>query len=240
MNLESSSKKSKQPPVEDTSFDDFDFKPITSGLGFHNNKSPEMKPAFQEKALPTIHATPMNSNIQPARKEMNVYENDLSLFYGANKNQAPMGAPAAQPVMEEKQEKTYPLATRAQRVVAYIMDLAMVASVLGIVLTIMARTISMDLLEVWSAFPNEITPLVLVLFAGFYVIYFSVFEKGPGSTIGKSIFGLKVVTLSNEPQTFSALVLRSVITLANFLSLGLFAWFDLQNKVTNSKVIGTH
>lgn len=241
MNLESaSSKKAKLTPVEDLSMDDFDFKPITSGLGFHHPKAQDIKPVFLDKTVPTPVATPMSHpsalkvQAAPAHKELSVYQNDLSIFYGANT--API-APVAQPQVEEKVEKVYQLATRTQRVLAFVFDLIAIASVLGIVLTIMARTISMDIIEVWNSFPHEITPLVLTLFCGFYLIYFSIFEKSPGSTIGKNMLGIRVVTLGNRPQTFGALLLRSIVTLANFLSLGLFSWFDLQNKITNSKVI---
>lgn len=219
---------------DDFSMEDFDFKPITSGLGFHHQKAQEIKPVFTDKTLPTTVSTPMSTPITQSHKEQSVYQNDLSIFYGAS--QSPDLA-VPQERIEVAPEKTWPLASKGRRVVAYVLDLCAVACVLGIVITIMARTISMDLLEVWTAFPHEITPLVLVLFCGFYVIYFSIFEKSPSSTLGKNIMGLKVVTRDDSMQSFGVLVLRSIVTLANFLSLGLFAWFDLQNKVTNTKVI---
>jgi uncharacterized RDD family membrane protein YckC len=101
----------------------------------------------------------------------------------------------------------------------------------------MARTIEMDLMEVWSAYPNEITPLVVILFCGFYLIYFSIFENSTQSTLGKNLLNLRVVSTKNEIQEFHLLLLRSFISLTNFVSLGLFSYFDLQNKITNSKVI---
>jgi hypothetical protein len=198
MNLESAApKKGKVVTVQndDLSMDDFDFKPITSGLGFHHSRPQEVKPVFTDKALPTPVMTPRTAPVSPMKKEASVYQNDLSLFYNANSNTAPtsMAAPITESVAEVRLPKTYPRATRTQRTTAYLLDLFVVAGVLSIVLTIMARTISMYLVEVWSAYPHEITPLVLVL--------------------------------------------RSIVTLANFLSLGLFSWFDLQNKITGSKVV---
>jgi uncharacterized RDD family membrane protein YckC len=232
MNLESaSSKKEKKSSTEDISLDDFDFKAITSGLGFHHSSAQDVKPLLGDRpAMAPVKAPPIH-------KEMSVYQNDLSLFYGKAETIEPSAIPAIHPKTRNKVEKTYLLATKKQRFFAYAMDLFSIAAVLGIVLTVMARTIKMDLVQVWTAFPHEITPLVLILFAGFYVIYFSIFEKAPGSTIGKNIFGLRVVNLNNENQNLSALLIRSVITLVNFISLGLFAWFDLQNKITQSKVV---
>jgi uncharacterized RDD family membrane protein YckC len=236
MNLESLPSKNDNETIhEDFLMEDFDFKPITSGLGFHHSKPADVKPVFTERAnqMPT-----QSSNIAtPApKKEMSVYQNDLSIFYNQAQGTTLQTPPLIQE--EEKVESTYRLAGKGPRVFAYLADLLFITSLIGVVLTVMARTISMDLLEVWNAFPNEITPMVFTLFIGFYVMYFSIFEKSPGSTIGKNIFALKVVTAdTEEPLTFSSLMMRAFITLLNFISLGLFAYFDLQNKITHSKVV---
>jgi uncharacterized RDD family membrane protein YckC len=101
----------------------------------------------------------------------------------------------------------------------------------------MSRLIEKDLVEVWTTYPNEITPLVLVLFTGFYMMYFSIFEKTFQSTLGKNLLGITVVDLDNKNQSFIMLIFRTFISLMNFVSLGLFSYFDLQNKVSNSKVV---
>lgn len=227
MNLEQIKNQKNTPPSIDDM--DFDFKPITSGLGFHHQKSTDVKPSITERtvAVSPIQITP------PPKKEMSVYQSDLSLFYG-QQEQAPM-----MPELEEEapQEIYYKQASKGQRVFAYITDLFLIASILAMVLTVMARTISMDLIDVWSQYPNEITPLVLTLFCGFYLIYFSIFEKASQSTLGKNIFSIRVVGINNKPISMMALLVRSTVSLLNFVSLGLFSWFDLQNKVTSSKVI---
>jgi uncharacterized RDD family membrane protein YckC len=208
---------------------EFDFRPITSGLGFHHQKSTEIKPTNIDR---TVAIGPMPISSPGLKKDMSVYQSDLSIFYGQVQPEIP-------PVLNEKtqNEVFYKLASKGQRVFAYLTDLSFVAGILGIVLTVMARTISMDLMEVWTLYPNEITPLVLTLFCGFYLIYFSIFEKTSQSTLGKNIFAIRVVGLNNRPLTLFFLLLRSTISLLNFVSLGLFSWFDLQSKATNSKVI---
>lgn len=228
MNLENIQNK-KNTPAPMTDDFDFDFKPITSGLGFHHNKTTDIKPVFTEK---TVVVSPLPTTQMQAKKEMNVYQNDLSLFYGQAQ-----ATPA--PVQETiiKEEKIYRLASKPQRVVAYFTDLLLVSAILGIVLTVMARTISMDLMDVWMSYPHEITPLVVTLFSGFYLMYFSIFEMTGQSTLGKTIFNLRVTTLDNKALSLTALLARTAISLLNFASLGLFSYFDLQNKVTDSKVI---
>jgi hypothetical protein len=220
-------------PVQSSNEDfEFDFKPITSGLGFNHSKPTDIKPTVVEK---TITVNPFQNTTAP-KKEMNVYQNDLSLFYGQT------SAPILQETQIDKKESTekvYAIAPKALRIYAYVTDLLLVAASLGLILTVMARTISMDLIEVWTSYPNEITPLVMTLFCGFYILYFSVFEKTSQSTLGKNIFGLRVVSTDNKILPLSALILRSVVGILNFVSLGLFSYFDLQNKITSSKVVRT-
>ena len=231
MDLENLNNKKNAAPLADDF--DFDFKPITSGLGFHHgSKTQEIKPVFTDKPIIARTSAPQITPVA-AKKEMNVYQNDLSMFY----NQAPPMTMEAPPLPEIKEEKVYRLATKPQRIVAYLADLLFIASLLGMVLTVMARTISMDLMDVWSQYPNEITPLFVTLFCGFYLIYFSVFEKAGQSTLGKSLFNLKVVSEDNKTLSLLSLLARSTVSLLNFVSLGLFSYFDLQNKITSSKVI---
>jgi uncharacterized RDD family membrane protein YckC len=228
MNLEQVKNQKNNPVAIDDI--EFDFKPITSGLGFHHQKATEIKPVMTER---TVAVNPISAPLN-AKKEMNVYQNDLSMFYGKVEQVQEAAPEIKAPV---KEEKYYRIATKPQRFFAYLADLFMVTSILAIVLTVMARTISMDLMEVWSQYPNEITPLVLVLFSGFYLIYFSIFEMTNQSTLGKNMFGLRVIGLDNKSLSLTTLLARSSIGLLNFISLGLFSYFDLQNKVTSSKVI---
>lgn len=226
MNLENQNIRSgsKHPHLE-TDLEEFDFKPLTQGLGFHPSKVSEIKPAFVQ---------------QPARKTVarvnevgapTVYQNDLSLFYGQQ-------AQAARPtVKEEKPVKVLKASSRAERSFAYILDLSLVVSTVALMLTAMARMLQMDLMVAWASYPHEVTPLAVTLFCGFYLIYFSIFESAASSTLGKNLLGLRVVSSESDSASFSILLFRSVVSLLSFVSLGLFYWYDLQNKMTKTKVI---
>lgn len=231
MNLDHVSSSKKNPPVTDLDLEEFDFKPITSGLGFsHQQKATsEIKPAFIERPVP---APATRTQPAPAaKKEMNVYQNDLSLFYGQAEQ---VVKPAVAP--EVKPEKVYRNATKADRIIAYILDLGVLGSVLSVMMIAMSRAMDMEIMDAWAQYPDEITPLAATLFCGFYVLYFSISEKS-GATIGKSMLNIRVTDMDNRNQNFMVLIVRSLITLANFASLGLFSYFDLQNKATSSKVI---
>ncbi len=229
MNLESASSPKNKAPAVDLDLEEFDFKPITSGLGFnHQQKTTEVKPIFTERTVPMKEVSASRPQTA-ARKEMNVYQNDLSLFYGQTE-----AKPA--PVTEERTEIVYKTAAKVDRIVAYILDVALLGSALSVTLMFMSRALGMEILEAWAQYPDEITPLILTLFCGFYLLYFSISEKS-GTTLGKSLMNIRVVNEDYQNQSFTILLARTSITLLNFASLGLFSYFDLQNKVTNSKVI---
>ncbi len=231
MNLETNSSPKKTPVAVDLDLEDFDFKPITSGLGFNHAKTTtDLKPVFLDKPAMPRETTVSRPHQQPVRKEMNVYQNDLSMFYGQS------DVMKAEPVKEEKAEKVYRLASKTDRIVAYVLDMSLIGSVLSVMLMMMSRATDMEIMAAWEQYPNEVTPLVMTLFCGFYLLYFSISEK-TGSTLGKSMMNLRIVDMDNRSQNFMTLMVRSLISLANFASLGLFSWFDLQNKATGSKVI---
>lgn len=227
----SSGKKSPPPAALDLDLDDFDFKPLTSGLGFSQQPkaTTEIKPAFIERPV-VARETPVPKPRPVAKMDSVVYQNDLSLFYGQTETLRPV--PEAQPIPE----KVYRKANSAERVSAYVLDLALLGSALSFMLVFMARALDMEILEAWSLYPDEVTPLVVTLFCGFYVLYFSISEK-TGVTLGKSLFGIRILSMENRPVEFPMLVLRSLVTLVNFASLGLFSYFDLQNRMSDSKVV---
>ncbi len=242
MNLEPVNGNNKPAVNVDDLFDDLDFKPITSGLGFHH-KGNNPKPAFTDRVTPqaaTSTPTPVNT-AQALKQSTNgeVYQNDLSAFYNNSAvAQLKTSLSEQQTTPIEMIEKKFKTATSINRFWAYLADLVFISSLLSVVVIVMARMIHMDVVSAWSNYPQEITPLVISLFVGFYMMYFSIFDKYPGASIGKSLFNLKVVKKGDQkPLTFSELFLRSFVTLAGFLSFGLFSYFDLQNKMTSSEVV---
>ena len=232
MNLQTNSNNTPNKPLVDD-LDDFEFKPITSGLGFNQTQlTTEIKPAFVETPVQRpIPSSSVARTSRPMNNDQMLYQSDLALFYNQDLKNTQTTIP------ESKKELEFSLASKTVRSLAYLLDLMFITSVVSLVLVIMARLIDVDLLETWMNYPNEITPLVLSLFTGFYLIYFSIFEKTNQGTIGKNLFSIRVVSNENKLLGLNTLVMRSCVSLLNFVSLGLFSYFDLQNKVTNSKVV---
>jgi uncharacterized RDD family membrane protein YckC len=136
-----------------------------------------------------------------------------------------------------KKEIVYKKAASSERILSYFIDLSFIAALNSMIMVFIAWNVGMDLSELFFLYPDEMTPVVVTLFCGTYLIYFSVFEKTSSSTLGKSFLNLRVVTETQKNASWLTLLMRSCIGLSNFISLGLFSYFDLANKITKTKVV---
>lgn len=244
MNLEKQNPSKKSPVLSDQELDqflndDFEFKPLTSGLGFHNqaktievNKTPD--PVMRQTGMPktSMPRSTQAAQIMRGHQEMDPFSSDLSLFYGKESL-----TPVQFPETAVKEEISYKKATGSERVLSYLIDLSFLLALNSMIMVFVAWNVGMDLTELFAQYPDEMTPIAVTLFCGTYLIYFSVFEKTSSSTLGKSFLNLRVMTSENKNASWLTLLMRSVMGLANFISLGLFSYFDLANKVTNTKVV---
>lgn len=241
MNLDKQNSSKKSPVLSDQELDqflndDFEFKPLTSGLGFHNEpkkievtKSPD---PVMRNSLPKSTPRPTQAPISArGHQEIDPYASDLSLFYGKET------LTAVQFPETVKEEVVLKKATASERVLSYFIDLSFLVALNSMIMVFVAWNVGMDLTELFFLYPDEMTPIAVTLFCGTYLIYFSVFEKTSSSTLGKSFLNLRVVTNTQANASWITLLMRSVFGLANFVSLGLFSYFDLANKVTNTKVV---
>lgn len=216
----------------DFDLDNFDFKPITSGLGFHHE--PKAEP--QEMPKPTTLRRERSGKSPYQKFETNsesFFPSDLESFY------ADASGAAAVEKLASRVREIAPLrnASPSERIAAYVLDLGLILSAVTLTGLTMTRVLDLSLSEVTSRYPNEATPLMLTLFVGYYLIYFSVFEKSEASTLGKSIFSLRVSAEEGEEMSLIKLLMRSSISLLNFVSLGLFSYYDLQSKMSRSRVV---
>lgn len=215
----------------DFDLENFDFKPITPGLGFHQEPKAELKE--MPKATPARRERTLSSPYQKFESTTeNFFPSDLQSFYGNSSKVSQSSTITA------KLPELAPLelANASERIAAYVLDLSFILSAVTLTALTMARTLGLSLSEIAERYPNEATPLILTLFAGYYLIYFSVFEKSNSSTIGKNIFSLRVSALEDEELSLGQLLMRSALSLFNFVSLGLFSYYDLQSKMSRSRV----
>ncbi len=216
----------------DFDLENFDFKPITSGLGFH--QEPKVEPQEMPKSNPVRRERTGTSPYQKFEtSHESFFPSDLESFY-ASASKAQISQKMITPMKEVAPLRS---ADSSTRVAAYILDLALILSAVTLTGLTMTRVLGLSLSEVANRYPNEATPLMLTLFVGYYLIYFSVFEKSETSTLGKSIFSIRVSAMENEDLTLGKLLIRSSLSLFNFVSLGLFSYYDLQSKMSRSRVV---
>ncbi len=240
MDMQTNSPSPRQAPVADELFDDFDFKPLSKGLGFHHaNKSEEaVKEATRvmvERSAPARPSAPARSQhpfeqhrLAQATVEAprDFVQNDLALFYAAKAEPQIQMEEAYVPVLA---------ASKPLRLAAFSVDMLVVGGLTVGTLQSVSWLTGLDIWsEMWVLEPTMLTAMVLV-FSGYFLLYFTLLEKFQGKSLGKDLMGLTLAT-DQRPQ-MTLLFVRSLITLLGFLSLGLTNAVDLPGMITNTKVI---
>lgn len=105
---------------------------------------------------------------------------------------------------EQKEEKYVPVAGFWMRFWAYLIDLLMIGSVMRLVINPTFRILDIPLGD--AAF---FSPITIAHAVAFY-LYFVLMTKLMGQTVGKMIFGLKVVSLKEEKLTWSTVIFREL------------------------------
>jgi len=229
MDLQPHDQKNQARLSIDDQFEDFDFKPITTGLGFHHQqKVAEVSTVVREK-VPT---PAFQSFEDTTKREASVYQNDLSLFYQPKETTTDLAQ-----IFSDNTDVSIVSASRGARCLAYGIDLLFISLVSTGLLTAMSLMAGLDPLVAMNDYAHEVTPIVTVIFFGLYFMYFSIFEMVSTSTIGKSIMSLKVIDQDGRSPRLVTLMLRTFISILNLASLGLFSYFDLQDKVTATSVV---
>jgi uncharacterized RDD family membrane protein YckC len=126
-------------------------------------------------------------------------------------------------------------ATKSVRFAAFSVDMLIVG---GLTAGTLQSVGLMTDLDVWGEMtvlePTMLTAIVM-LFSGYFLLYFTLLEKFQGKSLGKDLMGLTLAT-DRRPQ-MTVLFMRAFITLLGFLSLGLTNAVDLPGMITNTKVI---
>ncbi|MCK5882238.1 MAG: RDD family protein [Bacteriovoracaceae bacterium] len=216
-------------------FDDFDFKPVTKGLGFHHGDKKESKKFNRTGAL--------EKNIERRRKPLgddlpinSISKDNLSSFYQTS--QGPSSEPSITvsalnqdiPVREVHESASFYI-----RFVSWVSDLIVVISLLAVTLCGFFILLGVGFSQIDSMLTlSEFTIFGGVFFSVFYVAYFSVLDLN--GSLGKMLFGL-IVKSDEGNLSLNQTMIRSMITLFSFVLLFFPALIDLQGKITHTKVV---
>lgn len=226
------------------SMDDFDFKPITKGLGFHHSlqekskikselkmQSESLKLDLDERAKKLLG----NENSSLSTKKSVTHMGELSAFYAEPITVESI--PRLRDIASTKTDYRYFDAPMGIRFKAWSIDIAIVT---------MMFTFTISSLFLFTDMPfdylakvmisSEIAPSMLAVFSLYYFLYFSTLDKTSHSTIGKHYCDIKVVAHNGE-LTLSQTISKSVLGLVSIFSMGILTILSLTDQFSKTRVI---
>ena len=182
----------------DDMMDDFEFKPLTKGLGFHhslteksevrkelNSRTEEIHTDIDERAKMLLKSF-------EEKKEV-THMGELSPFY-ENVNESIEDIPKLSDKVEKETIRFFD-APMFLRLAAYSIDLIVISIMFA--MTLISIFVLADLpFDTLSSFmiSNDILPSFTFIFFLFYAFYFSVLDKTEYSTVGKNLMNIKVIS----------------------------------------------
>lgn len=224
--------------------DDFEFKPITKGLGFHHGEKQS------EETLDTLKARSLDleKSINERASELNKIRKISNPIRTNTLETKDLGelAPFYSSVEEKKTElelnvseaETYETASQTIRFLSFGLDLGVIFSAFGLIIlsTLLASGISLGVVRESLNilfFATTVLPLGVM----FYLFYFSFFDKTVFSTPGKKVLGLTVQSTTGNRVKMSQSFVRALLTLISVATLGMTSVLDLHSKLTDTRVV---
>ncbi len=209
--------KSNNPPTMDFDIDSFDFKPVTKGLGFHQDKIKESS-TRKFKRTQTI-----------AQKERIKYE-ERSITI--NSPVVEINKPIIKEELAPKRIAKVKNARMGLQFTSFVFDFVLICSIqLGLNFAFL-KLVQLDSFSKFLEFTWKEQSL---FFSFLFLFYFTILELA--STPGKRIFDLKLDTTVGKKLTIDQTLIRSVVTLLSFLTAGMPLLFDFQGKLSDTRVI---
>ncbi|MDH5581399.1 MAG: RDD family protein [Bdellovibrionales bacterium] len=208
---------------EDTNdLDDFNFKPINEGLGFHH----ENKDLKKILKAPQIQKTkPQQGLAQPSFSTRKMVIEEVSL-------------PKAnvEKITEKKVEKKElkVIADPWEKSLAYIVDMIILSVMISIIGYFAFHFSGLDIRKLNFSSPHVLGAL-LGAYSLIYIFFFSVLDIS--ETPGKSIFNLKVVRTNQKSCSLLDTWIRSVVSLVSLLLCALPLALGFHDKLSGTIVI---
>ena len=229
----------------DDLLDNFDFKPITDGLGFHHSlkekKQIKTDLSIQSEALKKELETRVDllsaANDQ-TKDTSSIHRGDLAPFYASELeekkvSEIELGLEPKEEIQKVKAPSMF-IRFSAWAVDLFILALLMFITFSSILLIseVPLETLSLLMLN------DEIITSIAFISLMFYVFYFSFFDKTTYSSLGKNIFNLQVKHVNKSKRLgLIQVFMRTLITVISLPLLGLPIALNIHNKLTDTKVV---
>ena len=199
----------------DQILDQFNFQAITDGLGFHHSvgDKKEVEKSLIEKANDLDRS--LNQHIEQLRSEDTkkiINHGELAPFYEAVE---PEPIEELSDFIDAASDKTFTRVTFSQRLVAFLVDCALVFMMTVLTLVMSFWMIDLVLSDI-LVFPLE----VMTLFLSFFFLYFCILDATSHSTLGKRMMGFSLLQ-DGKKLSLAVSAGRTIYCIFSFILLGL-------------------
>jgi len=243
MDRESNQLTSLENNTSDTDFDidslfedESAFKPITEGLGFHQEKK-EFKQdiSVKERSRSLKIALDQKKSLKTktfAHENNKQFMGELSAFYNSDESKLKESpVEKLKPVVKFQQHSSY-----LKRSFAFCIDFLIVNLLFLVFFAFIYKTSGLRIESVKSMSSLFLTSTFLPVWLCFYLFYFSLLEKSKLSTIGKYLCKMKVLGSNRKEPSLLQTMFRSIVTLISLFLLTLPLLFDFQSKLSDTVV----
>jgi uncharacterized RDD family membrane protein YckC len=224
------------------SFDDFEisaesFKPVTKGLGFHQDqKKTNFKPVIHAKIETSRISGPLTKISQEIETKINKQAPmGLEAFYGAA---SPQTQTSTEKEIKLEISKPFEIPEDVPAIMqfsAWLIDLAVVLALVAITAACLVLASGLN----YSLISKLVTKSDLILFSAtifsiYYILYFTILDLS-GSP-GKIILGIKLTTTDSSQIAIKNTFTRSLVSLLSILGFCLPMLLDFQGRLSDTKI----
>jgi uncharacterized RDD family membrane protein YckC len=256
----SASSSKPNPPIQ-VNLDEFQinedtFKPMTKGLGFHQDtKRPSFKPSPKEvrtfgsakaplkaslggMSASTLGQANVSNNAKPVMG--NQLPSGLEAFYGKSQtSKEETNLFEQQIIIEEKiitNKTTVKVAPQMAQFFAWIIDVLVITSFVALTGALLVFASGIDY-KMFSRLisSQDLAMFTAAIFSIYYLLYFTILDLS--ATPGKTIFAIRLIRADGGPVSVKHTFARSLISLFSGVALFLPMLLDFQGRLSETKVV---
>ncbi|MBI2521516.1 MAG: RDD family protein [Bdellovibrio sp.] len=214
---------------------EFNFRPLTQGLGFHHEKQNLPKPKIQQTSnLQKSRINPpasVQTKLEPA-KEMHDAP-ALHKIYGSTLAAASSNTGRAGTLNPANAKPNLSDVALLPQFLAWMIDLLIIGlGTMFIILCSSFITFGNFTGPFYSSVSKDFYFLFTTLFCLFYLFYFTLLDLN--SSIGKSLMSIKVISTDKDQIEMKDTFIRALITLISLMGFGIPAALDFQGKLSKT------
>ncbi len=207
-------------------FDNIEFKAMTNGLGFHQDKK---KNNFKKSSVKSVSHHP--TIINPTENQ--VQRSSLDSFY---KDRSSKKITSPIPAKYNDVKKEISSVGILVQFSAWVVDVFFISLFVALTFILFAITSGFQLkvvLELVTSF--EIILFGLGMFSLYYLLFFSILDLS--ASPGKQLLGIKVESLNGKRVSLKNTTIRALVTLVSVFVLFFPLLLDFQGKISDTKLV---